>query len=177
MRAPAFLLVLLTLAGCASMRVDTEYDASTSFDAYRTFAWMERPDAVRDNLTDYGQIAQRIERAVERELAADGYALVGEAPDFYVVYHAGVETQVSTATIGTWGYRRPRWHTGPVYADVEVTTYQEGTLILDIVDAEKNELVWRGTAVDAVGDADRAARKAEEAVQAMLAEFPPARDA
>ena len=178
MKAATFFLSLLVIAvftGCASMKVDTDYDSAASFAAYQTFAWMEKPDEVRDNLTRLGQVTQRIETAVERELMADGYQKASATPDFFVVYHTAVETQITGATIDTWGYnyRRPRWRTGTVYADVSVDSYQEGTLIIDIVDAEKNELVWRGTAVGAVSSTAQAAKKVDEAVQKILAEFPP----
>ena len=178
MKAASFFLSLLAIAvftGCASMKVDTDYDNATGFASYETFAWMEKPDEVKDNLTRLGQITERIEAAVERELMADGYQKASTAPDFFVVYHTAVETQITGATIDTWGYnyRRPRWRTGTVYADVSVDSYQEGTLIIDIVDAEKNELVWRGTAVGAVSSPGQAAKKVDEAVQKILAEFPP----
>ena len=169
------LLVVAVFTGCASMKIDSDYNSTTTFAAYQTFAWMQQPDQVKDNMTKLGQITQRIENAVEHELMADGYQKASAAPDFYVVYHTSVETQVTGATIDTWGYtyRRPRWRTGTVYADVRVDSYQEGTLIIDIVDAEKNELVWRGTAVGAVSSPAQAAKKVDEAVQKILAEFPP----
>ena len=178
MKATTFFLSLLVIAvftGCASMKVDSDYDSTASFDAYQTFAWMEKPDQVKDNLTKLGEITQRIENAVERELMADGYQKASTAPDFFVVYHTAVETQITGATIDTWGYgyRRPRWRTGTVYADVSVDTYKEGSLIIDIVDAKENELVWRGSAVGAVNSPEQAAKKVDEAVQKILAEFPP----
>lgn len=169
------LLVIVAFTGCASMKIDTTYDDTTAFASYQTFAWMEKPDEVMDNLTKLGQVTQRIETGIERELMADGYRKAGGTPDFFVVYHTAVETQITGATIDTWGYRyrRPRWRTGTVYADVNVDTYKEGTLIIDIVDAAKNELVWRGTAVGAVSSPARAAEKVDEAVQKILAAFPP----
>ena len=178
MKTTSFILslfVITVFTGCASMKVDTEYDSTAGLASYETFAWMEKPDEVRDNLTRLGQITQRIETAVERELMDGGYQKANATPDFFVVYHTALETQITGATIDTWGYgyRRPRWRTGTVYADVSVNTYKEGTLIIDIVDAEKNELVWRGTAVGAVNNPSRAAEKVDEAVQKILAEFPP----
>lgn len=157
------------------MKVETNYDNTANFASYQSFAWMEQPHTVRDNLTKLGRVTQHIEDAIERELAIHGYQKASDTPDFFVVYHAAVETQITGATIDTWGYRyrRPRWNTGPVYANVAVDSYQEGTLIIDIVDARKNELVWRGTAVDAVGNPSQAIQKIDEAVQKMLAAFPP----
>jgi hypothetical protein len=47
-----------------------------------------------------------------------------------------------------------------------------GTLIIDIVDAEKKSLVWRGTAVGVV-EPGRTMEQINETVKKMLANFPP----
>ena len=170
------LLLVFMLTGCASMRVTSDFDDTADFSTYSSFAWMAKPDQVQDNLTRLGQIQGRIESAVEQNLISHGFQKTSDAPDFYVVYHAAVEQQITGATIDTWGYgyRRPLRRSGVVYADVSVDSFQEGTLIIDIVDASQNELVWRGTAIGAVNTPQQAAEKIDEAVQRILMDFPPA---
>ena len=158
------------------MRVSSDYDETVDFNAYTSFSWMAQPDQVRGNLTRLGQLQEKIESAVEQNLVSHGFSKASEDPDFYVVYHAALEQQITGATIDTWGYgyRRPFRRAGVVYADVTVDSYQEGTLIIDIVDAEKNELVWRGTAEGAVNTPQQAVEKIDEAVAQILTTFPPA---
>ena len=105
------------------------------------------------------------ERAIERELEADGYQKnTSGRPDVYVVYHTAVQRKIDRTYIDTWGYGR-RVHT---------ESYKEGTLIIDLVDAGQKELVWRGTATGAVDNLTRAEKKLFGAVERIFAEFPPA---
>ena len=54
-----------------------------------------------------------------------------------------------------------------------VTTYTEGTLVIDIIDAGTNELVWRGSAVSPMSDETYDAKDINKAVEKILEEFPP----
>ena len=55
--------------------------------------------------------------------------------------------------------------------------YEAGTLVLDIVDAHTNRLVWRGWAQNSVSDllndSDRMPNTIEQAVAQMLLRLPP----
>lgn len=57
-----------------------------------------------------------------------------------------------------------------------VSEYQQGTLLLDVVKADNKQLIWRGTATDEVypelGQEARE-KRLREAVQKILAQFPP----
>jgi hypothetical protein len=57
-----------------------------------------------------------------------------------------------------------------------VVSYEAGTLVLDIIDARTNRLIWRGWAQGSVKDMldnqDVMARQINEAVTRMLARFP-----
>ena len=68
-----------------------------------------------------------------------------------------------------------RW---PAAADVRVASYEEGTLLLDLVDGTRNELVWRGSAQARI-DPSRSPQERTElirtAVRRMLEKFPPTR--
>ena len=59
---------------------------------------------------------------------------------------------------------------------VRVESYKEGTLIIDLVDAERRELVWRGTATGAVSDLTQAEKKLFGAVGRIFEAFPPLPD-
>ena len=61
----------------------------------------------------------------------------------------------------------------------EVSEYEQGTLVIDIVDAARNTLVWRGA-----GEArlrsdptpDQISQRVREAVAEILGRFPPDQD-
>ena len=56
--------------------------------------------------------------------------------------------------------------------------YEAGTLVLDVIDARTNRLIWRGwaqrTVEDVLNDGDRMARVITDAVKKMMQQFPPA---
>ncbi len=59
-----------------------------------------------------------------------------------------------------------------------VTEYDEGTLILDVIDGESRELAWRGVAqakISRNSSPDQRGRKINEAVSKIFANFPPGR--
>ena len=60
-----------------------------------------------------------------------------------------------------------------------VSEYEEGTLVVDMIDVRTNRLVWRGWARDSVegvlDNKDRLARKIEDAVRLMFMRLPAAR--
>ena len=64
------------------------------------------------------------------------------------------------------------------YSETRVSEYTQGTLIIDIVDAASNELVWRGSTEGRVREKktpEEREKRIRDAVAAILAEFPPAR--
>jgi hypothetical protein len=161
--------------GCATTRFAWDYDRDVDFERYHTFDWMSPPGTVEDEWRDFPLMALRLKRAFEHELHAIGYDKVDEDPDFYVAYHAAVGRPLSVSYFNAWRYRypprrRPGWHVGVVVGD----TYDEGSLILDVIDAQTDELVWRGVARGfpfGHGEPDR--REAEDAARAILEAFPP----
>ncbi|MGO2563293.1 MAG: DUF4136 domain-containing protein, partial [Pseudoalteromonas nigrifaciens] len=64
--------------------------------------------------------------------------------DVLVNYHASVdkELDVSSFNIG-YGARWSSWGLG-YQNDISAREYEVGTLVIDIIDRESNQLVWRG---------------------------------
>jgi hypothetical protein len=164
-----FLLVAFSLPGEAA-RVKSDYDSDADFSEYKTYFWKgrvkgETPDEAPDNpLAD-----KRIRKAVENELQEKGYvpAEAGDA-DLIVYYHVAVKENTK---LYVSDYGRPRrWGR---YGEVDVVQYTEGTLILDIVDAAAKQLVWRGWAVDTLGNPEKMEKKINKAVSKLMKKFPP----
>src|SRR6185436_13929735 len=62
-----------TLVACAAPRIQTDRSTTAPFPRYRTFAWASGPEASPPDL-DASRLDGRIRKAVERQLAAKGYA-------------------------------------------------------------------------------------------------------
>ena len=143
----------LTLAGCASVDTDYDYDESADFVALKTWAWIESPKAEAGGQYQLDGLNEtRIRNALSSQLASLGMKQVPAAEAHVLVnYLTQVEKKIDVDTFySDFGYypysryRGPAWGVG-VHADTRVREYKEGTLIVDIVDAGSKSLVWRGT--------------------------------
>ncbi len=166
-------------AACASVSVNTDYDsqAISSMDAYQSFSWLPHPQG-GDARVNNDLIATRVMNAVDETLAASGYTKVRRGADFLIGWHASLEGKADVTTMNNYyGYGWGRWRRGVVVVqDTQVREYDEGTLIIDIVDAASNELVWRGSAqarVDEGASSEQRSERIRNAVQKLLEGFPP----
>ncbi len=163
-----FLLVwlalgLLTAGGCVGPKVFTDFDSSAEFSAFRTFSFSGMTEQDQGGVLENSLLRKRIEEIVGQQLTAKGLREVGleERPDLLVHFWVGVKNKqkvVSTsAPRGVYGGMYG-WRTG--YSGHDVTTmttyeYQEGTLIIDLAESSKKDLVWRGTIVGSLGDSPK----------------------
>jgi hypothetical protein len=184
---PYLVCMSLLLSGCSGITVDYDFDAGQDFTRMRTYDWLPMPEKTKMDVFS----VKRIKRAVERELAAKGLSRSRETPDFLIALHGGRRREVD---IVEWGYayaphgyyhgshRRGRryYGGGPRYYEyrrgIDAYAYEVGTLILDFVDADSRELIWRGSA-EAVMDIsvgpERREKKINKAVGMVLMYFPP----
>ena len=178
MKRTSYLLIALLLLGifglpaCQTVRVDSDYDETVDFASYETFDWLPQPRNAPRNEQINDILDNRIKRAIEAELVADGYQKTGRGrPDVFVVYHTATQRQIDRTYFERWGYNRR----GQLRrrGTVRVEAYKEGTLIIDLVDAERRELVWRGTATGAVSDLGQTEKKLFGAVERIFETFPP----
>jgi hypothetical protein len=166
--------LLLALSACSGISVSQDYDLQADFSALKTYAWHTPPagPALIDSLT-----SQRIVQAVNDELSARGFRKVdGGTPDFLVHTIASVNQRIeATPTTMTMGYGYRGGHVGYT-TGTEIRTYDEGTLILDVIAPATKQLLWRGTAkatVHATSTPEKREARIREAVALILESFPP----
>lgn len=174
----ALVLGLMVLAtGCApSVTVQLDYDKEANFAALKTFAWLpipvNPPAGVKEALARNSLMDKRIRRAVEAQLIAKGYQTNVNNPDFMVTYHVGVEEKIAVTDWG-YGYGRRGWGGPP---RIDVYQYQQGSLILDLIDSNSKQLIWRGFAqgeIDPYAPTEKREQRVNDVVARMLANFPP----
>ncbi len=160
-------------AGCSTLEIHADYDRETDFSRYRTFE-------IRDGARPRDPFTQRrVERALETALTARGLTPAeGRDADLRVFTHfvTHKETRIDTYGYGMGGWYDWRWRGG--VRTTRVTKIPIGTIVVDVVDARRKELVWRGTATDEISR-DETPRerdaKVKETVEKLLADFPPGR--
>ncbi len=156
----------VVLAGCSTLTVKNDWDEQADFTTFHKYRILDNQPAA-DQL-----VARRITDAVRIHLGERGFEEDADSPDFLIAIHGDVEDRVDVQTYN-YGYPYagyPYWHGG---RDVSVTQYQEGTLIIDFVDAGNNQLAWRGWGTKILDDSTREASVLQGIVDKILAQFPP----
>ena len=175
-RLSAYAILLAALTGaCTSPKVGYDYDRGANFSRYHTYAWVSgAQEATGDRRLDSSLVDARIRTAIERELQAKGYLASSNAsPDFLVAYHAGMKDLLKGAS--TQNYIGDRVH-GTFTTISDIQAYNEGTLLIDIVDAESHQLIWQASAqadVDQSLDPKERDARVNDIVRVMLLHFPP----
>lgn len=175
-RRVAFPLVLLALASGCAAPVHIEYN-SASYAEWHNFAWKAPQQAtVANPILDSGILATRVEKAVTETLSKAGYHKVDKQKnaDFIVTYHTATavrqepQSGVSFA-YGTYGLGfNTLFLTQPGPQQV-----QEGSLILDVIDAKTRILVWRGWITRGLNQSNYSQKSVNKAVERIFAKFPP----
>lgn len=169
------ILAILSVAAaavlaCSTLTTGADYDPSTDFSKYKT--WDLKND-IKNEL-----LARRIETAVGNELSKKGMTRDTSNPDLWVAVHGSLSKQTQIHTYDTgWGYGYG-WRYGGGMSTSTVTEVPVGTLIVDLVDAGKKELVWRGTASDTLNpeaSPEKKEQNLQEAMAKLFANYPPAK--
>jgi Domain of unknown function (DUF4136) len=166
-------ILLLTAGALAAQKVSFDYDKAADFTGLTTYAF-KHGTASGNPLVD-----GRIVKAITSVLGERGMTNDPSNPDVFVVTHLTFDKKKDfTAYSTSPGYGAYGWYWGGGWGmtDVRVREITTGTLIIDMVDAKKGALIWRGMGVKEVKtqpDPQRLDKKVNEAVEKILRNFPP----
>jgi hypothetical protein len=171
-------LASLGCFACSGITVKTDYDPSADFSNARSYAWFDERSGVQGDRPDVSSLLdRRVRSSVDAELGQKGIEKVDrDAAKVLVSYHLGVESKLDVNTMNTgYGYGRYGHYSG-VGTTTTVTEYQEGTLLIDVIDPASKELIWRGSGQARVrdwGTPEDREKRISEAVHEILESFPP----
>jgi hypothetical protein len=168
------LIALALLGACSSLGVQTDFSQEAYFSEFKTFRYEESQNSVASSspLSD-----ERIVAAIRREMVAAGLTETDSNPDIAVTYAASVDQQVqfntTYAATGGWG-RWGRGGMGVSSSSTRATTFDEGTLVIDIFRIEGNQLVWRSVITDTLSsNTERNREMVNRGVARAFEAFPP----
>jgi hypothetical protein len=159
----------VAFSGCVTLKVNHDFDRQADFGSYETYSWQDSDVSVADNDP---LMHQRLIRAVDSQLTQKGLRQVDTDPDLFVTYHGESEDIVVLDRVSYYdGWYR---YGGIGVSTTRARSYEQGTLIVDLVDASENRLVWRGVATDTVASSpDAQSRQIETATRQMFRRYPP----
>ncbi|RIL05091.1 MAG: hypothetical protein DCC71_11740 [Proteobacteria bacterium] len=169
MRGACLALVAAAVLGCG-VPVAVERDPGARYGAWKSWSWLPRSPVARGD-TAWTLIDERVRSSFEREMKARGLRKVErERPDFLVTYYAALDAPIDAKAIayaagGPLGARS---------AANAMGQYEQGSLLLDVLDAKSGKLVWRGAGRRVIEPEQTPAERRERidaAVVSMVDEF------
>jgi hypothetical protein len=173
---PLLLFSAIYYSGCISPTI-VDYDrASVSkFDSYHCFVIDNREaranyqDVVLSPIVD-----RRIESAISQTLAAKGMKQDCAQPDFRVTFNTVTQTKtkVNDIGVGSTPFRRHPYFGSSTYSHFDIDQYEQGTFVVDIIDNQSKQLVWRGAYTKRLGWSAPDDAEVQKIVNEILANFP-----
>ena len=167
-----FLALLILVTSCSSVRVATDYDKDAEFGEYKTFAFF-KTGIDKAEISDLDK--RRILRAIEAELLAKGFTK-SEKPDLLVSLFTKSREKVNIYNNNMnfgygygWGWNPWYWNNSN-----SITRSTEGVLYIDLIDANKKELVWQGMGTGYLTrNMEKKDARIKEFVAKIMEKYPP----
>ena len=175
----------LTISGCSSTKVVSDSDPNVDFTQLKTFqfaGWAENSDEALNRFDK-----ERIESAFREEARKRGITPVEKDADLIaVLFVTGeVKTQQTAHTthmntgMGGMGMRRGMaapgwgWGMGTSHTTINETQYLKGTLMLELYDPVKKQLIWQGVGTKTVNEDPKKREKGiPKKVTAIMKQYP-----
>ncbi|HEU4483922.1 MAG TPA: DUF4136 domain-containing protein [Povalibacter sp.] len=143
-------IAMAILAGCATTKgppTRIDYDRKADFSVYRTFGFPKETGTDRGGYSTL--VTSYFKSSVTTLLEQRGYKYSADHPDLLVNFYMNTRERTETRSspmvgYGYYGYRYGLYNAWPLYDEDRTVTYKVGTINLDIVDAEKKQLIWEG---------------------------------
>jgi len=192
-----FTVLLVSLAACASAPPEPQVDFNQQYD----FSTIKTIAFYHDGGTASGGVAaaawlsdmvhNRVDEGLKYALEVKGFTVIEDenAADALISWHLATEEKTDVRTYstgmsggyGAYGYggygRRGGyscWDCGGT--EVRVKQYTQGTLIIDIIDPELKQSVWRSVVQSKLkGEASQNQQDYNTAALRLMADFPPHR--
>ncbi|MER2998730.1 DUF4136 domain-containing protein [Pontibacter populi] len=182
---PAFLLLLLLTYCTVGPDIKSSYNSSSNFRVYQTYAWhsAELPTPTIGSGPAYSPLLdQQIKQAIESELVKTGMRPAEESPDLLIAYDIALPaTKASEADFAPgfgygysywYGYRF-RYSVSGMPAYRSVSDLPPGTLIIDLIEASTNQLVWRGWYEAEIDPTALGSYDLNKAIANIMSSYPP----
>ena len=171
----SFFLTVLFFTGCSSISTTSDYDPSVDFTSYNTFSIYDGT-IEGSELETAPLVKKRILEAIENEMGKKGFTKDDSGNSDLIVFTQVGTTEKTNVTDYGYGYGS-WWGPYPYGRNIDVSYYTQGSLIIDLVDNAKDELIWRGIGTAVVqdrGTPEERQKFIDEAVAKILEQYPPA---
>jgi hypothetical protein len=159
------LLVALAVGPALAQKIDIEFDDSAVFERYKTFHIVEGQINAKAAVLNSDLTRRKIENEIRKRLTEKGLMEVETKPDLNVRFTLGQarKTEVETYPAGWRGLGTRAVRVG----------YTQGTLVINLRDPVRKELVWRSVAEEEKNDPMQIAQHLDDMVRKSIEKYPP----
>ena len=159
--------------GAQAQKVKVEYDKSVDFSKFKTFAI----DPVENPSKPMLRLA--IQAAVQDDLTRRGLKLVADNPDLWVQMYGAIDSDFAVSysdlyyggVIPPFDYSFLMW--GAVPGATTTVVVHKGQLAVDIIDASRKKLIWRGVGQQKLSEQrDKLLDQVNTMVEKMFKQYP-----
>ncbi|HNP19780.1 MAG TPA: DUF4136 domain-containing protein [Fulvivirga sp.] len=141
MKRLIYLSLILFLAGCSTLKINTQYDRTVNFSNYNTWCWFNNctptfegpdyiyPDRIMDDMVNF----------IALEMDGKGYKMGDDLSDLLVDFHV-IVVEDSTKNGYVFEEDLPLWDK---YKNDQYYHFLKGTLIIDVADRKKGKIIYR----------------------------------
>ena len=167
------LLLICFLVSCQAVHINADYDKQVDFSKFKTYAFY-KTGIDKVEISDLDK--KRILRSIDEQMTIKGF-IKSETPDMLINITTKEREQVNVNQFNAgfgygWGFGwNPMFWGGGMN---NVSTFEEGTLLIDIIDASKKELIWQGEGVGHLTkNTDLKDENIKGFVSRILSQYPP----
>ena len=178
-----FILVIAVVVatGCAPMSSGVEQEADFNFEKHKTYNIVSNTQEDLINLPlKKAKIDRVVTKTIDDRLSEKGYSITSDKPEmlvsYYLVTNAKTDTFVVNQYYTNMGFRQPPGRSSTRDSqNFQEVTYEEGIIIIDVIDAKTNQRVWQGhvaTRKDVYEDEQRKEKQLAKEVNKILSYVP-----
>ncbi|WP_370980323.1 DUF4136 domain-containing protein [Agaribacterium sp. ZY112] len=169
-------VIILFLSACASGPVvETQSSNDLDMSSYPSFAFFSPLSTDQNGYSSI--LTQTLKSTMRSALEAKGYVYQEKNPSMFVNFTTTSKQKTSVDTepamMPVFPLRAGLYGAWGGYGDVDVEQYEDGTLLVDLIDAKKNQMIWQGSAHAIVKeDPDANTKNLERAITRMVEKLP-----
>lgn len=160
------------VTSCSPFQIKSDYSATANFTDYKTY--LLRTDDLKLNDLDKDRVLNELSKQVQSK----GFTS-SQNPDVIInvkASHKKIQDIQSNQPYGMYGWGGP-WGWGVGMNRTWTTNYNSGTIVIDMVDAKTNKLIWQGIGSGISVDSPKSKQKQiPEVVADIMANYPPQKD-
>lgn len=164
------LLILASLlSSCSNLRIITDINRQTDFTKYGNFAFVDNASVTQD--VENQQDLERIKEVVRGEMYARGYLEVHQ-PDLWIALSFYVDEKIQLVP-DPWFFQDAGNKELDSY-DFSIYQYREENLLVKLIDASNDQVVWKGiaTRILTAHDLENREERIKEAVELIFTGYP-----